>query len=453
MVCLPRFPLCCVGALLFVACGGGGGGGATVDSEGSTLLAEAGIEQLDQASSSSLLEAYASFEEALTLDPGNDLARSMLALTEALVFFDQPNTAFQLQSGSSCGLDLETLLNRLEIDLVEGTTIFTLLDGTAPSPEGPEGDLFNPPTGTELQSFFRCELIPMLQSVATHLEEVDFGFTYEFESGLFSSGGSFSLDAGDARAAAGALRVFEMALHKACLFELAGKLSNSKDGMPSQLFTGNGPLDVIPEQVCKTANRGLFNSYEDYGTEGLLDVSAEGQTHLNGWREAAIQVLENINDAVDAKNALEAAGAVAGLFEIDPDFSCAQPVWLPWLTQCIDALSLQDPFVPAVEGGGMCGFEVDLPEGYVSPRIFELATYANRPFLPTYTFAECYDVSEASFSHIDSPTYANLRALAADYGADLSEEDLYNFWVDRECNYEWEQNGGDWEWTGCGLGG
>jgi hypothetical protein len=171
MVCLPRFPLCCVGALLFVACGGGGGGVATVDSEESTLLAEAGIEQLDQASSSSLLEAYASFEEALTLDPGNDLARSMLALTEALVFFDQPNTAFQLQSGSSCGLDLETLLNRLEIDLVEGTTIFTLLDGTAPSPEGPEGDLFNPPTGTELQSFFRCELIPMLQSVATHLED------------------------------------------------------------------------------------------------------------------------------------------------------------------------------------------------------------------------------------------------------------------------------------------
>jgi len=137
-----------------------------------------------------------------------------------------------------------------------------------------------------------------------------------------------------------------MKLHKLCLFEWAfdpgdndvivieeGFTASRSSGLPQQLFTGNSPSSVVPEQICGVENSGLFNAHAEFGTAGLLDASAEAQTHLNGWRSAGAQLLMNINEAVDGKAALEADDAEPGLIEIDSTFMCAQGVWLPWLVE------------------------------------------------------------------------------------------------------------------------
>jgi hypothetical protein len=434
-----------------MGCSGGSGGPGSVDSGESEDLVDAGIDTLDEETSDALLEAIELFEDALVADPGNDVARSLLAMAEVLAFFDEPNTARFM--GSGCGMDLDTLLDRLDIELGEGTTIFSLLDGTAPEPMFPEGPPSDPPTGIELQSFLRCELIPLLQETAEKLEAVSSGFTHEFEDGLLGSD-PFTIDYGDAHLLAGALRGAEMALHLTCIFELAidpeelvdgeselllGRSDGAlgSPGWPTQLFTGDSPTDVVAEQLCE-GNTGVFNEHALLGTAGLLDASAEAQTHLDEWRAAAAQLLMNINDAVDGKVALADAGADPGLIEIDSTFICAQAVWLPWLVDMVDALQGTDSSVAAVEVPEVCGIEIYLPALEIPEELFEAATYSNRPFLPTYGEGECYDVDESSFSHIDDAIYDNLHALAAEFAEDgtVGADDMYYVWIQMECAFE-----------------
>jgi hypothetical protein len=241
-----------------------------------------------------------------------------------------------------------------------------------------------------------------------------------------------------------------MMFHKLCLFEFAFDYGDGSVDPPQQLFTGNSPSLVVPEQICGVDNSGLFNAYAQFGTAGLLDASAEAQIHLDEWRSAGAQLLMNINEAVDGKVALEAADAEPGLIEIDSTFMCAQGVWLPWLVDMVDALEGGDSSVAAVDVEDICGIEIHLPALELPGELFEAATYSNRPFLPSYGVGECYLVAPISFAHINNPEYANLHALVAVLNEDgiLTKEDMYNVWVDMECRWEEEVNG--W-WAGCGL--
>ena len=272
-----------VSLLLIISCGSDDGGAPSppsIDSAGSDAAADKGIGQVNDLlddlaanpgnTSANLAAAHSSFQEAVTLNPGNGTARMFLATTTLSSFFEEgqssitPSTLGDLLNDFGFGP-----LNRSLSDLASGL-----------SPSTPVGnfDASTPNLGRVQDWLADDVFLELFDTIADHLEAVP----QSFRDTITLDGVDVEIDCADARMIAAQFRLAQVAALTFMAFDFDMNLTAVNDDWLVRDNLGEQTRTYVPYRLYSGG------SPESQATDGFV-VSFNDQTgyyeylHVDGF--------------------------------------------------------------------------------------------------------------------------------------------------------------------------